>query len=274
MLEPQYVERTTGRFHAFFVSSRFVLFRKRVMDITAKASIDANILEGICPSCVGLTSSVHPEVQTPNEEANSQTGVSTKNALLTTNTSFSCINSSTEHWYALRTTYGREKKASDYLILKGIKAFYPTITTVKEVSGKRQMLEESRIPNLFFAYGSFDVLKEYVYDNVHEETKHLRFYYRHRHVGANIEKEPLIVPDSQIRSLMIICNSGVDDILLQPFPVEKFQKGQRVVITEGEFKGVEGVVARFQGQQRVGIVIDGLLTMTTAYIPSAFLVKC
>lgn len=228
---------------------------------------------GGTPPCAGLTSNALPEVQNHSNGENSQTGVSTKNALSTTGTSFSNINLTSVHWYALRTTYGREKKAYDYLIRKGIKAFYPTITTVKEVSGKRQMLEESRIPNLFFAYDSFAVLKEYVYDNVHEETKHLRFYYRHRHVGTNIEKEPLIVPDSQIRSLMIICNSGVDDILLQPFPVEKFQKGQRVVITEGEFKGVEGVVARFQGQQRVGIVIDGLLTMTTAYIPSAFLKK-
>lgn len=220
---------------------------------------------------IGVIPNALPEVQNHSNGENSQTGVSTKNALSTKSTSFSNINLTSEHWYALRTTYGREKKAYDYLIRKGIKAFYPTITTVKEVSGKRQMLEESRIPNLFFAYDSFAVLKEYVYDNVHEETKHLRFYYRHRHVGANIEKEPLIVPDSQIQSLMIICNSGVDDILLQPFPVEKFQKGQRVVITEGEFKGVEGVVARFQGQQRVGIVIEGLLTMTTAYIPSAFL---
>jgi hypothetical protein len=30
-------------------------------------------------------------------------------------------------------------------------------------------------------------------------------------------------------------------------------------------------VARYQGQQRVGIVIDGLLTMATACIPNAFI---
>jgi hypothetical protein len=32
-----------------------------------------------------------------------------------------------------------------------------------------------------------------------------------------------------------------------------------------------GRVARYQGQQRVGIVVDGLLTMATAYVPTAFL---
>ena len=53
--------------------------------------------------------------------------------------------------------------------------------------------------------------------------------------------------------------------------VPKFQQGQVVRIIKGKFKGVTGIVARYQGQQRVGIVIDGLLTVATAYIPSAFI---
>lgn len=44
-----------------------------------------------------------------------------------------------------------------------------------------------------------------------------------------------------------------------------------VRIIDGKFKGVVGRVARYQGQQRVGIVIDGLLTIATAYVPTAFL---
>ena len=43
---------------------------------------------------------------------------------------------------------------------------------------------------------------------------------------------------------------------------------------DGKFRGVTGIVARYQGQQRVGVVIDGLLTVVTAYIPSAFLKLC
>jgi hypothetical protein len=53
--------------------------------------------------------------------------------------------------------------------------------------------------------------------------------------------------------------------------VEKFKTGQKVRITEGKFAGVTGIVARYQSQQRVGIVIDGLLTVCTAYVPSAFI---
>lgn len=171
------------------------------------------------------------------------------------------------HWYALRTTYGREKKAYDYIISKGGTAFYPTLSTVKLVDGKRKTVEESRIPNLFFAYGTEEEIKSFVYDNVN--LHYLRFYYRHFHIGNKIE--PLIIPDNQIESLRIICKADADDIIVSTDEVQKFQKGQAVRIVEGKFKGVTGIVARYQGQQRVGIVIDGLLTMATAYIPNAFL---
>ncbi|MQN17676.1 hypothetical protein F7D93_17080 [Prevotella copri] len=40
-----------------------------------------------------------------------------------------------------------------------------------------------------------------------------------------------------------------------------------------QFKGVIGRVARWQGQQRVGVVVDELVTVVTAYIPSAFLMS-
>ena len=53
-------------------------------------------------------------------------------------------------WYALRTTYGREKKAYDYMTEKGVTAFYPTQTTVKLINGKRKVVTESRLPNIFF----------------------------------------------------------------------------------------------------------------------------
>ena len=62
-----------------------------------------------------------------------------------------------------------------------------------------------------------------------------------------------------------------EDIILVPSDVEKFKAGQTVRVIEGVFKGAIGKVVRFQGQQRIGIVIDGLMTVASAYVPSAFL---
>ena len=265
------------------------------------------------PPCTGITPDALPEVQKPVLAENSQTGVSTRNALSGTDGTASGeaklavtiprrdgrrVGNSTDdiprgvggkaigstppktikrkpkdvpHWYALRVTYGREKKAYDYLVGKHVEAYYPTVTTIKIVDGKRKSVEESRLPNIFFARGTEEEIKSFVYDNVN--LPHLRFYYRHFHEGARVVKEPLIVPDNQIESLKIICASEAEDIILVPSDVHKFKKGQTVRIIDGAFKGVVGKVARYHGQQRVAVIIDGLLTIASAYVPTAFLEK-
>ena len=267
------------------------------MKIADNASIDDNTHGGgEIPPCTGLTPDVLPEVQEPVLAENSHTGVSTRNALSGTDDKPSggykaCFdypeveggraNSSTPlktlrrkpkevpHWYALRVTYGREKKAYDYLVGKHVEAYYPTIKTVKEVNGKRKNVEESRLPNIFFARGTEEEIKSFVYDNVN--LPHLRFYCRHTHEGARLTKEPLIVPNHQIESLKIICASESEDIIVSNTIIHKFEKGDLVSIEDGIFKGVVGRVARYRGQMRVAVIINGFLTVTTAYVPAGFL---
>ena len=225
---------------------------------------------GEFPPCAGLTSNALPEAQSTVSAESSQTGVSTKNALLATKPK-APREADIPHWYALRTTYGREKKAYDYLTARGITAFYPTTNVVKLIKGKRKVVTKSRLPNIFFAYGTEEQLKEYVFDNVN--LPFLRFYYRHIHEGNTIKKTPLIVPDNQMDSLKIICAADADNTFVSLVKVPKFEKGQLVRVIDGAFKGVIGRVARWQGQQRVGVVVDDLVTVVTAYVPSAFLEK-
>ena len=214
---------------------------------------------GEYPPCAGLTSNALPEAQSTVSAESSQTGVSTRNAHTST----------ALHWYALRTTYGREKKAYDYMTAKGVTAFYPTVEVVKFIKGKRKVVTTSRLPNIFFAYGTEEEIKSFVYDNVN--LPFLRFYYRHAHIGHRVEKTPMIVPDYQMESLKIICAADADNTIVTLNEVPKFEKGQLVKVIDGVFKGVVGRVARWQGQQRVGVVVDDLVTVCTAYVPSAFL---
>ena len=225
---------------------------------------------GDTPPCVGLTPNALPEAQSIISAESSQTGVSTRNALLRKNIKRQ-YPEDIPHWYVLRYTYGREKAAYDYLVAKGITAFYSTAIVVKLVNGKRKVVTESRLPNIFFAFGTEEQLKTFVYDNVN--LPHLRFYYRHEHIGRRITKTPLIVPNNQIESLKIICAADASDIIVSLSSVPNFQEGQMVRVTEGAFKGVVGRVKRWQGQQRVGVVIGDMATFATAYVPSAFLEK-
>lgn len=225
---------------------------------------------GEFPPCAGLTSNALPEAQSTISAESSQTGVSTKNAHIASKPKVQ-REGDIPHWYALRTTYGREKKAYDYMTARGITAFYPTTNVVKLIKGKRKVVTESRLPNIFFAYGTEEQLKEYVYDNVN--LPFLRFYYRHIHEGNTIKKTPLIVPDNQMESLKIICAADADNTFVSLVKVPKFEKGQLVRVIDGAFKGVTGRVARWHGQQRVAVIVDDLVTVCTAYVPNAFLEK-
>ena len=84
MQEPRLVGRTTGRSHALFMSlTEFCLEQSKVTDMkfADNASIDDNTHGGEIPPRTGLTPDALPEVQEPVLAENSQTGVSTRNAL-------------------------------------------------------------------------------------------------------------------------------------------------------------------------------------------------
>ena len=223
---------------------------------------------GESPPRIGLASNVLPEAQSCMSAESSQTGVSTRNASAKKSSPRAVMRKAKPHWYALRCTYGKEKSAYDYMTTQGVTAYYPTINTVKLINGKRKTVTESRLPNIFFAYGTEEQLKTFVYDNIN--LPFLRFYYRHTHVGNRIEKTPLTVPSSQMESLKIVCSSGADDIIISSGEIQKFEKGQLVRVIKGEFEGFVGRVARHKGQQRVGIVVGEMFTVMTAYVPSAY----
>lgn len=128
---------------------------------------------GIIPPCTGLTPDALPEVQKPvsaeNSHTHTHTGVSPRNAQSANKTTVIKKAKQTPHWYALRATYGREKKAYDYIVENGVTAFYPTRTTVKIIDGKRKTIEESYIPNILFAYGTKEELKKFARNKENEK---------------------------------------------------------------------------------------------------------
>ena len=275
MRRPQRVGQTASGSHAFLMSAyqvkSLIRYHHDMEKYCATSDVKCEVGDNQSPLCAGPTSNALPKVRKSIKPTDSQTGASTNNALSRTSVDTNKYTKDASHWYALRTTYGRERKAYDYLVAHGVEAYLPLLKSVKMVDGRRTTIEGSRIPNIFFARGTEDELKTFVYDNVN--LPYLRFYYRHTHVGYKIVKVPLVVPDNQIHSLKIICAADSDDIVVSPEEVEKFKSGQKVRITGGKFAGVTGIVARYQSQLRVGIIIEGLLTVCTAYVPSAFLQK-
>ena len=172
-------------------------------------------------------------------------------------------------WFVVKTTYGREERANEYLIGNNVKTFCPFVTLRKEIRGKRKTVRECRIPNLFFVYGTQRELTPLVQQN--PEAPFLRFYCRYDRYSSRPCRQIITVPQQQMDTLMRICSVEDNNTMLIAEAIHKFEKGNLVRVIEGPFRGVVGRVQRFRGQQRVGIVISNVLTALTAYVPNAYL---
>ena len=172
-------------------------------------------------------------------------------------------------WYVFRASYGREHKAANVMIEDGTYAYVACRYVKRRMGGKFRLKLESLVPNLVFAYTSADQANQYVRHT--PSLSYLEFYYDHLSQNADGFNPPLIVPDHEMTNFILATYSHNEHVMMVT-PVQcHFKSGDHVRVTEGAFCGVEGLVARVAGQQRVVITLTGLGLISTAYIPTAFL---
>ena len=179
-------------------------------------------------------------------------------------------------WFLMRAAYGQEKKTKDYLEAKGIEVFLPMQEKRFVQNGKCKNKQVSLIPNFLFVKSTEVEMKKYVGKGELDFLHH--YYVPHKDEKGNmIGKKgikPLVIPERQM-SLFIKWNTVEDkNKLFVPDDKFNFTKNEKVKITKGKFVGFEGKVCRIKGQARVGLIIEGVGTIFTTYIPKDYLEKC
>lgn len=83
----------------------------------------------------------------------------------------------------------------------------------------------------------------------------------------------MVIPAKQM-TIFIKWNAvEEEDKLFVPDDKFKFTKNDRVKIVRGKFIGFEGKICRFKGQTIVGLIVEGVGTIFTTYIPKDYLEK-
>lgn len=221
---------------------------------------DTRTLSNVSPIEEGNSSSAGKTTCIVPEARSSQTGVSLRYAY-----------NPAKHWYVFRASYGREDKASDFLVEHGTYVYVAKRYVRKEVKGRRTLVLESLIPNLLFVYTTYLEAKEYAEHSV--ISHYLSLCYNNCEYDQFHKHIPLTVSHKEMMAFIAVTVTHNEHIL---FITEqqchyKYKGGEIVRITDGEFKGIKGRVARVSGQQRVVIQITNVGLITTAYIPKAFL---
>ena len=205
-------------------------------------------------SCIGAVPDAIPKAE------NIQNGVSVE-----------YVHNPEKQWYVFRASYGREDKASDYLVADGTYTYIAKRETFRYVKGKRRRVTEKLIPNLLFAYTTKEKAETYVKRT--PELAFLTYYYNHFTVVEGQKNPPLTVSTKEMDNVILATISRNEHLLFVEPAQCHYKSGDMVVVTDGVFKGVEGKVARVAGQQRVIVSLSEIGLISTAYIPTAFITK-
>jgi transcription antitermination factor NusG len=146
----------------------------------------------------------------------------------------------TTHWYAIQTRAKHEKKVAAEIRRAGIDAFLPLVTEMRQWSDRRMSVD---VP-LFSCY-----LFVNVDSSPEARIAVLRPAGVLRFVGGHHEEAA--VPDRDIESIHVLLAKNV------PFVSHTFLEiGQRVRIRGGALDGVEGVLTRCNGKNRLALSVD------------------
>ena len=174
-------------------------------------------------------------------------------------------------WYVFRASYGREDKASDYIVEDGTFVYIAKRFAHKTVKGKQKKVLETLIPNLLFVYTSEEKAEEYVKNT--PALSYLTYYYNHFEQDETQKNPPLTVSCREMENFIIATCNKSEHLKFVEEAQCHFKGGETVKISDGLFKGVEGKVARVSGQQRVIVSLSNVGLISTAYIPTAFICR-
>jgi transcription antitermination factor NusG len=172
-------------------------------------------------------------------------------------------------WYVFRASYGRENKALDYIVEDGTFVYIAKRYARKTVNGKQKKVLETLIPNLLFVYTNEEKADEYIKNT--PALSYLTYYYNHFELDDDQKNPPLTVSCKEMENFIIATCNKSEHLKFVDESQCHFKGGEIVKITDGNFKGVEGRVARVSGQQRVIVTLTNVGLVSTAYIPTAFI---
>jgi transcriptional antiterminator RfaH len=162
------------------------------------------------------------------------------------------------HWYIVYTKPRQEKCALDNLQRQGYQCYLPIISSEKLCQGLLKVAGEPLFPRyLFIQLGHGDSAKSWAPIRSTKGVSHL--------VCFGIE--PARVDESLIELIR------TQEALVLTEPVRLFRPGERVLLTESPFAGIEGVYQMASGERRVMVLIEILSKPVSVPVAPASLRK-
>jgi transcriptional antiterminator RfaH len=142
-------------------------------------------------------------------------------------------------WFVIYTKSRNEKKVAELLQKNGVETFCPLVKLKKNWSDRKKIVETP-------------LFNSYVFVNLSEKDRNVVF-----NVPGVIRfvfwlNKPAVVRNCEIESLKAMLSETMDS-----FSIENYQIGDTIKISEGAFKGVEGVIEK-QTNTKLHLILENV----------------
>lgn len=222
---------------------------------------DASLYNGQ-PSDTGLSCpSARLTSCTPSTSDDVRNGVSVENVL-----------DASKQWFVLRVSYGRIIKAKAFVETKGFEYYVPMRYKEVRKQGKKRIITEPLLPSFLFVHATAEQVETLLYEikvSTNESRNLLSYYFDHTSQRQDNpdRNPPLTICDEAMNNFIRLTSIKNPHIIPVTSDNIQFKLGDNIVVTEGEFKGIHGRVARIAGQQRVVVELFEGCLVATAYVP-------
>lgn len=106
---------------------------------------------------------------------------------------------------------------------------------------------------------------------IDEPTSFIKYYLgKPLPLEANGKNPPLVITYNAMINFIKATSTDSNHVRIVTAEQCHYKSGDEVSVTDGEFKGITGKIARIARPQRVVVDISGLCLVATAFVPSIF----
>ena len=167
-------------------------------------------------------------------------------------------------WYALRAFWNKTQPLMREAQEAGFRTYYAVKTEESMASGKLEYKDVPLIPALFFIQSNVTWIKDF-------RQRH----FGHVYVYTDSEGNPAPIRDKEMEMFIMVTSAqkegGNVEYLGEPKP--QYVQGDLVRVTDGLYKGAQGVVKRIKKDRKLIVAISGVAVVAISQIPQCYLEK-
>ena len=163
-----------------------------------------------------------------------------------------------KHWYALRVYRGVVGPVVAACRRDGMESYRPMMLVEQVTPDGVTYAEKTVVHNLLFVRATGSYVNEM-------QTVSRNRCSVYCHPGTRV---PAAIDDHTMAMFMLVLKAGAHSAEPVDLPMDK---GDKVRVTDGIFKGAEGYIRRVHGTRRFVVAIEGVVAVALTCIPRQFL---